>query len=387
MSNDNKKSPFNEVIEYFSKEPILEKYNYNFEECTQSVFKNISNESGILGISSSLETVLKDLLFIHSLTRSKLKYLYSASDSLYEDSNPIVLSYCTRAIIEHVATYAMFIKEVENLVDKLSGQNSPDKAKADLTKFHNFVKQFYYGSSAEGKSKSKSKPIPIHVESSIRTLDEYVELFADTNSIEGEVNQQSYSFLFHEEASEEEFIKRYKLKLDPYSKKNIVKVDYDFLCDFVHPNYGSNILVSGGELSKGSVGLIDDGAKNLLILFIKKCLLYWFYFREFEPILIVESTQISAWFERSMKNGAKASRIFAVKKSKSIGDGKTADSALLFPSARDVVEEWQMYEEYLSEQKLSEVDHVVLGFVDGYAVKEIRLSNEQLLYVKFKNRF
>lgn len=380
MPSDISKSPFTEVIEYYSKEPLLENYNYNFEECTKAVFENISNESGIPGISSSLETISKDLLFISALTRSKLKYLYSASESLLKDSNPIVLSYCARAIIEHVATYAMFMKEIESLVDKLSGQNSPDKAKIDLAKFHNFVHKYYYGSSAKGKEKSSN----IHVMEAIRILDEYFGSIKDKHSLEEPMVNNKHSFLFQEEIGEEEIIKRYKLKLDPHPNKNIVEMDYDFLCDFVHPNYGSNILVSGGDILKGSIGLVDDGTKNLLILFVKKCLRYWLYFREFDPILFKASMQISAWFDRSMKNGAKASKIFSIKKSTSNGDGKTADSALSFPSARDMVEEFQMYRAYLSDHNLTEKDHSIFGVNDRFIVKKINLSNEDIIYVKFK---
>jgi hypothetical protein len=102
--------------------------------------------------------------------------------------------------VEHLAALCFQVETIEKFEGKLIGQTSEEKIAEICDSTRDAIGRLFYGSSGEGNPKR------VHVNDFLRSLE---KLIPDIRPV------------------------------------------YDYLCDFVHPNYGSNLLVSTGTLGRG----------------------------------------------------------------------------------------------------------------------------------------
>ena len=94
---------------------------------------------------------------------------------------------------------------------------------------------------------------------------------------------------------------------------------YDYLCEFVHPNYGGNLLVSSGNLGKGIIGSKKLEDKNIeqMLNVICSVIEHLGFKKLVNPTL---TWQLEHYVELCFIPKAKLSSIFSVKKAVPIGD-------------------------------------------------------------------
>lgn len=370
--------PFTKIIQKLSKNPVLEQLEGSFDALKTNYLELRERKGeGITTVSEALESILFDHMHIKFVTSTKLKYIYRGADSCFRDENFLGLAYFARAVLEHIGIYAYLVRETEILVERLINQSSEQKIHELLRDLKKSYAASYYGSS-DPNAKPLKKHRPININDGIDALTYY---FA---SKQNDDTEDKYSSLFHQYISREEIADMYGVDYDPISAKGLVYTDYDFLCNFVHPNFGSNYLVSSGIISEGCIDHKNDQQRNLGILFLKKCLRYWVYYDQYLFYVDAHShMQISSWLERSYVRGAKLQRLFTKRTPKYLGDGKSLETAYTFQSARDGYEEWLMFSEMLHKEGMAEKESEIVDAGKEYVVYKIIMKNGVELFFKF----
>jgi hypothetical protein len=374
-------NPFRDALAYFVEAPHLAEYGNNFDSMKDAYLSTRPFAgAGIVDVSDSLKRVIFEQGFFNLLTAAKLKYIFLGASDCFKSSNVIGLAYFARAALEHVSTYAYVVKTSESTVDKLSGQNSPQKALEALRALSDSFRVSYYGSGDRNEQSNIAKR-PIHIHDAINALDDYFGYVTTQSDPE---NSRRHSFLFHEALTAEEARAKFGILFDPFPKIHLVRADYDFLCDFVHPNYGSNFLVTSGTIAEGSIDTPNEHIRNISFLFVKKSLRYWLYYRELQVRDFSAHLKFGAWLQRSHKNGAKASRIFAKKSSKFDGDGQSIQTAYTFPSARDKIEEFEMFRDLLRHLKVEKHARSIVEASENSIVDRVEADNGLVFFVKYR---
>jgi hypothetical protein len=372
--------PLKEALNYLDNEFLSTQKN-DFDEIKfKKVFEINSSQVGVAAIAEGLQKLANEQLYTHFLVNTKLKYIFKSANECFLTKNFVVLAYLTRAVIEHVATYAYVVAEIKSLVGRLCNQGSADKAVSEINKTRKVYKKNFYGISYTNITvRDRSKPI--HVNECIEKLDDF---FGRVNPGSEDEVTQGHSFLFHEAISDKDIHEQYGINVMPCSENSLVATDYDFLCDFVHPNYGGNFLVSSGELGGGLIDVGGKHAENLSILFIKKFLRYFLYLKELHNYDLHEHMQILAWLDRANKRGIKASKIFTSKALKYHGDGLTPDTAISF-AARDFLEERKMFAQFLKDTfGVNDYKHSIFSVTEDFIIDQVEVVNKKI-FVKFKN--
>lgn len=376
-----RKNPFAGVLSYFLEDANLTEYARSFDVMKESyVSEQPHVDEGVAGIRDMLQKVIFEQIYFNLLTAAKLKYIFNGASDCFESENVIGLASFSRSTLEHTATYASTIKKLESTVDKLTGQNNLNTIEDSLKSLSKNYHISYYGTSDEGDK--KDTPKPIHIHDAIKDLDNYFGE-VDISKTENKDSPQ-HSFVFQDTFTREEAVERFGIPIEPFPKTHVVRADYDFLCDFVHPNYGSNFLVTSGTLAEGLIDTPNEHVRNLNILFVKKCLRYWLYYKELRLLDANANLKLNSWLQRSQKRGAKASRIFSKKVPKYAGDGKTINTAYSFPSARDKVEEFEMFKVLLKDLKARNYQQSIAKAGESGIVDRIELENGEVIFVKWK---
>ncbi len=187
------------------------------------------------------------------------------------------------------------------MLESLKNQGSIDKIDKIILRAEDVLNRVYSG---EGKNKSKSKnDEAIHVNDAIKEL-----------------------------------------------AKEIIDVNdtYDYLCEFVHPNYGNNVLVSSGELGKGSIEKNGLDHKNIQSIVMCSYSIIGFLNTKkiFHPII---TWNVHHLVEICFQKGSKITNVFSERKPVASGDGKTKETALHFKKARTSQEAMKLQYQYLQE--------------------------------------
>ncbi len=375
-------NPFVEVNKYFEGDRDLSEYVKNFDAIKESGLQNRPMVGeGVAGIRDKLQAAIFEQIYFNLLTAAKLKYIFSGASDCFERENVIGLAFFSRAVLEHTAFYAVLIKKLESTIEKLNGQNDIKVAKQYLNELSGFYHSSYYGSGNRNKGDG-NKTKPIHIHDAIKVLD---GLFGEIELSDHGGNKVSgHSFLFQHDISRSDIVKLYGIPIEPFPKTHIVRSDYDFLCDFVHPNYGSNFLVTSGTFAQGQIDTPNEPLQNLNILFVKKCLRYWLYYKELRAIDVRANIKLYSWLGRSEQRGVKASRIFSKKSPKYLGDGRTLESAYYFPNARDKAEEFEMFSFLLSNLRIEKYKSSVVDVSEKNIVDKIVSDDGKQFFVKWR---
>ena len=167
-----------------------------------------SIDRGLARTAEPLKTVVQRLFkicndgfFLVQVCEWKISYIADALLHAIESQNPVSLANNSRALIEHIAALTFVAETLDKLGASLEGQGSEAKINEMLSKSERIQKRCYYGKSPKTSDKNDAAP-----------------------HIEGECL-----------AAFEKFHPR-------------IRDVYGFLCEYVHPNFGSNLLGGGGFL-------------------------------------------------------------------------------------------------------------------------------------------
>src|SRR5438132_1338091 len=96
---------------------------------------------------------------------------------------------------------------------------------------------------------------------------------------------------------------------------------YDNLCEYVHPNYGSNQLVSTGRLGRGRLNPPPEFNKETIDRICSYCLLTMVFLRDQAVYISGNLVQLKDLVDRCLGQGAKVSNVFTQKSALPEGDG------------------------------------------------------------------
>jgi hypothetical protein len=220
--------------------------------------------------------------------------------SALRENNPLSLANNCRSLLEQIATLAYCMRAVKEMLESLKDQGSFEKINKIILKAEVVLQRTYAGQGK--KNLSKPEVEAIHVSSSIKALDE---------ELEGSI------------------------------------ASYDYLSEFVHPNYGNNLLISSGEIGKGKIGSRSSSDKVILEIASIGIRLLEFCSQAngfFYPSLTWRAHHL---VELCLRKGAKITNVFSIKRSLPEGDGRAKETAFFFKNARTSQEAQNLSYRYL----------------------------------------
>jgi len=311
-----------EYIEEAESQEFLRDHDSRFEGLRAVVKKKSENLRPPLNVVSQRLYYVADHSF-YCVELFKYKYYLLAKGVLdaLETNNPLSLANNCRSLLEQVATLTYCMDAVEQMLNDLKDQGSPEKIDKVIAKAEQVLKRTYAG---KGKTKDSTKESEaIHVNTAIKALSLKVLDASDS---------------------------------------------YDYLCEFVHPNFGNNYLISAGELGKGKIGSRTNSDETILKI------------AAIAVGLLDFSAKISGFFYPSLtwrahnhveicfQKGAKITNVFASKKPIPEGDGKTKETAFFFKNARTQQESMSLNYQYLEacEYDVHPANRINGGYGNGY---------------------
>lgn len=279
-------------------------------------------------------TILEGFMFVALVCRRKIDAINEILKFAYQSGNALALAQGIRSLVEHVAVQAEIAKALKHLNESIKGQTEGEKIHEILRKAEIFVNRCYFGKSL--KTTSDKEKQALHVNDCLKTL-------------------------------ESDFIG--------------VGEAYDFLCEFVHPNHGSNALVSSKDPRTLITSIVSDlsrpETRGMLSIATRA-------FKVSEGIeLIIHSHvgYLGGFANRFFLAEAKVSNVFAPKKIKPSGDGKTKETALFFPNARDHGEIYDLFFKYMKDRRIDVGERVLQG-IDGNFLYETFESSIGIVWHK-----
>lgn len=253
-------------------------------------------------IAQRLFDAAKNGFFLIQVCEWKIHYLADALLHGIQSQNPISLANNTRALIEHLAALVFVVQSLDQLRNSLDVQGNEGKINEAITKIERILNRAYYGKSPKKSGKEEAAP---HVESECLT------------ALEKQVPD--------------------------------IREVYDFLCEYVHPNYGSNLLVSTGQLGKGHLNPPPDFHKATIERICGYCAEIMLFLRDQSIHISASLMTIKDLVDRCSSKGAKITNVFSRRPAIPEGDGRSKETAFFFPKARTAVEAIDLTRRYLKE--------------------------------------
>ncbi|QQO34264.1 hypothetical protein JJC00_00650 [Bradyrhizobium diazoefficiens] len=249
--------------------------------------------------------------------------------------NPTIHISLTRALFEHLSAFSFQVDELSKISNNLSRQSDLGKLIGTMHKHHSTLERMYYGQDIHGGS---GHPKPFHVNDFRKVLE------------------------------------------NDYPDQNVV---YATLCDYVHPNYGSNSLVSSGKLGEGVLSQPPSAFQAQIELAnacaIKCLTLANGYELEGSRQLI----KLDNFVEIASRDGERPSTVFSKKGLSHLGDGKCQETAIQFTKVRTHGEAVEMIYRYIEQEKLRFIGRQTKTVEDGFLF-EVCQTNEGPLWFKTK---
>ncbi|TGM74778.1 hypothetical protein [Leptospira bouyouniensis] len=327
------------IQEYLEKRQILDQTT-DYDNLMKVIRENFKNEKNNLGdptlikLAEDLFQITDNSFFIFEIIHWKLKYIVKGILFAIKNENAITLAGNIRILIEHVATLNLIIQEVTKFSKNIEGQQSERKIFESTEKIKNFINKVYYGTSDKSQSETSIKNF--HINESLKLLQNKVT--------------------------------------------NIIEL-YDFLCEYVHPNYGSNILVSSGNLSTGKLNPPESYNREILDKLRRIASYGMIFIRE----ISIEQSSIPIKLHELVKlcfiKGQKINKIFLNRYSNPIGDGKSKETAFYFPNAKSAFEAIKFTYDYFNQEGYEHISKSIHSMDENF-IYDIHETNSGVIWVK-----
>ena len=300
-----------------------------------------SVDEGLGTVAEPLRTVADRLFkisrngfFLTQLCGLKIGYLAEALQHSIKVGNPLSLASNTRGLIEHLAALMFVTETLEKLRESLDGQGSESKINEALGKAEGTLRRAYYGRSPKASEKGETAP---HIESEcLAALEKYVPDIRET---------------------------------------------YGFLCEYVHPNYGSNLLLSTGELGRGRLNPPAEFHKETIDRICRYCSLALLFLRDDAVRISAPPIRLHDLMNRCFVRGAKISSVFGRRDASPVGDGLSQETAFFFPKARTSLEAIDLADRFLKESGIvSTGNREIGGVADGFIYDVFPTSKGRLWF-------
>ncbi|MEZ5326650.1 MAG: hypothetical protein R3F19_16505 [Verrucomicrobiales bacterium] len=301
--------------------------------------RNLEKSAGLQEPLKSIAQKIFDIcdqthFFFHVL-HWKIDYLAEGLEHALKVENPMSLANNARSLVEHIATFSTVGQRIAKLESDLEGQQSENKIVEALNGAQAYLRRAYYGRSP--KLCSDGDDAAIHVNDSLRDL-----------------------------------------------KKDIPNIDeiYDFLCEFVHPNYGSNQLISSGDLASGQLKPSEEFNREILDKLRGACSLSFIYLRENIRNHLLAPARLQGTLDLCFVRGAKLNNVFGKKSPKPVGDGKSKETAYFFPKARTAMEAIKLTYEFFASEGFERTGMKRIGSVEESFIYDVHETNKGDIWVK-----
>jgi hypothetical protein len=254
-------------------------------------------------IATRLFSIVDRSFFLLHVCQWKMDFVAEALIHSIEARNPVAMANDTRALVEHFAALTAILLELERLEEHLRGQSREPLIRQALERTEIFVHRAYYGKSPK-LAKSKTEQAH-HVNDLLEAL---------------------------------------------RTEWGDVENCYDFLCEYVHPNYGSNTLVSTGEIAGGRLNPPEDFHEQViahLYYFVGRCMIQVRSLGlRYGGVLVRLQNLVDLCFVPR----ARISNVFSLRASSPHGDGKSLETAYSFPKARTPLEAMELCYTFLQRE-------------------------------------
>lgn len=276
-------------------------------------------DDSLKSIASRLFTIADQGFFLLRVGEWKLDYVAESLVHSLRESNPLALAYGTRSLVEHIAAMVATLREVEKLVTGLRGQNSVESISELVSRTETFLHRAYYGKSPRVEMETARQAL--HINDCLEVL-----------------------------------------------KRDLpdIEIAYDFLCEYVHPNYGSNTLVSSGTIATGRLNPFEELHRDTLSRIREcgaTCMSYLDGAAGRHASVFVGLKDL---VDRCFAPGAKIANVFSRKEANPKGDGASKESAFFFPKARTSLEAKELCATFLQENEYAVWGRSVGGVGEGF---------------------
>lgn len=286
-------------------------------------------------VATRLFHISSEATFLVLVAKWKIDFLAEALIHAIEVKNPVSLANDTRALLEHLAALEAVVKEIDKLRKDLRNKGVQTSIDNTLKRTEMYLHRVYFGNSPKVE-KEKSKQA-LHVN----------ECISDLNKI-------------FENAGEM----------------------YGFLCEHVHPNYGSNALVSTSGSGNRQLNPPEEFTSDSMARLVASCDACLSFLEEHAVRHFATIAQLHSLFNLCFADGAKITNVFSVKSAIPTGDGKSKETAFFFPSARNYEEEIELTYRFLGENSYQDCDRQLAGIEAGM-LYDVWQTNKGIIWFKY----
>jgi hypothetical protein len=311
----------------------LDNFSAHFAPLKQSLSQIPENKGAhFRHTADRFAATLERFMFVSLVCRRKIDAINDLVRYSTESQNAIALAQGARSLVEHVAVQAEIARAVTQFGERIKGQTEGPKIHDAISKAEEFLLRCYSGRSPKVEPSKSGQAL--HINDCIDTLEAERSGFSDA---------------------------------------------YDFLCEFVHPNHGSNSLVSSVELNVQVNSIVIDMSRPEVQRMGEIVLNALETSEEIENRGHASVALLGFYASRFMQENSKISNIFAARKIKPIGDGKTKETAFFFPGTRDAKESFELWAKYLENRKIG-VNGRQLAAMEGNSAYDLYETTQGKLW-------
>ena len=157
--------------------------------------------------------------------------------------------------------------------------------------------------------------------------------------------------------------------------------DYDYLCEFVHPNHGSNLLVSTSDIGQYITSIVSNFDRKEIIRMIVIGNRTLESIENHESFIYSMISILSTIANRFRTKGTKLSNVFSIRKPEIKGDGKTKETALFVSNERGAVEEIEFIYGYFEKHSYQIYGRAVVDMSEDF-IFSLYDTNKGKVWVK-----
>jgi hypothetical protein len=312
----------------------------DFDKAMSEMRTMVDGRLGTVGeplrtVAERIFKICRDGFFLIRVGELKISYLAEALQHSIEVGNPLSLASDTRGLIEHLAALMFVSETLDRLLEALDGQGSESKINEALGRAEGTLRRSYYGKSPKGSAKGETAP---HIES---------ECLAALEK----------------------------------SAPDIREV-YGYLCDYVHPNFGSNLLVSTGELGRGRLNPPADFHKDTIDQICRYCSRAMLLLKENTIRISAPLSRLQDLMDRCLVGGSKITNVFSRRSASPQGDGLTKETAFFFAKARTSSEAVELTYRFLRESGIELGGDKHIGGVENGFIYDVFPTSKGRLWFK-----